>query len=607
MAPPTAAAANISSTTKGESDARPRTATTDRLCSTPPTATSLIHDTSRTTTTMNAITAAKHPSIQRTTRATGSADKRSPKTPFPENNTDTNTTSIPAAVAATAGVAVAVTPPPPAKSSSSKSSNIMEAEQSLATAALEAYTRSHRAGGPSVSVTPKKRRRQSPRCSTGTATSSLGFAPESDATTRKKPANYMAKRTKQRGTDSQKEEVDDSGPTFSSSNKKKKKTQIHPDTHGESDTDNNNNNKEYFQALGPLRMTFLSEFRSRDIKASAADPTNSRSRSSSSNGMIVAPRSGGSAHAFESHPQQQQHHPSFSSFLESSNSVSFEALLQSLAPTTVSLAAMNTTPSIFTNNMATMAATIASGPSFPNNNNSIHNALYWTAVGGGGGGGGDVQPWYPTSPLVSGADTVGDADLATMTTLTATTALPTLYQLQVQQLQHQLQQQVQTQLPLATSATNTNSAAIATALQSLYTPALLETTTTLSPTTTTPFAASPGAASAVSLPAAYYAAAAATSHASSLIEIPLSNPAMALALSNQAASAAAAAAAVALRALPPAPPTKSLSAKAMKALYMEFLTFQLNLPVTASSSIFVRVSESRLDLIRALITGTSTS
>jgi hypothetical protein len=41
-----------------------------------------------------------------------------------------------------------------------------------------------------------------------------------------------------------------------------------------------------------------------------------------------------------------------------------------------------------------------------------------------------------------------------------------------------------------------------------------------------------------------------------------------------------------------------------KVLYPEFLAYQLNLPVTRSSSILVRVQETRLDLLRALITGT---
>jgi hypothetical protein len=39
-------------------------------------------------------------------------------------------------------------------------------------------------------------------------------------------------------------------------------------------------------------------------------------------------------------------------------------------------------------------------------------------------------------------------------------------------------------------------------------------------------------------------------------------------------------------------------------LYKELLEYQLNLPIELSSSIFVRVCESRLDLIRAMITGT---
>jgi hypothetical protein len=40
-------------------------------------------------------------------------------------------------------------------------------------------------------------------------------------------------------------------------------------------------------------------------------------------------------------------------------------------------------------------------------------------------------------------------------------------------------------------------------------------------------------------------------------------------------------------------------------LYKELLEYKLNLPIELSSSIFVRVCESRMDLIRALITGTS--
>jgi hypothetical protein len=39
-------------------------------------------------------------------------------------------------------------------------------------------------------------------------------------------------------------------------------------------------------------------------------------------------------------------------------------------------------------------------------------------------------------------------------------------------------------------------------------------------------------------------------------------------------------------------------------LYKELLEYKLNLPIELSSSIFVRVCESRMDLIRALITGT---
>lgn len=39
-------------------------------------------------------------------------------------------------------------------------------------------------------------------------------------------------------------------------------------------------------------------------------------------------------------------------------------------------------------------------------------------------------------------------------------------------------------------------------------------------------------------------------------------------------------------------------------LYKELIEYQLNLPIELSSSIFVRVCESRLDLIRAMITGT---
>jgi hypothetical protein len=41
-------------------------------------------------------------------------------------------------------------------------------------------------------------------------------------------------------------------------------------------------------------------------------------------------------------------------------------------------------------------------------------------------------------------------------------------------------------------------------------------------------------------------------------------------------------------------------------LYQEFVEYQLNLPVAPPSSILVRVQESRLDLVRVLITGKPT-
>jgi hypothetical protein len=40
-----------------------------------------------------------------------------------------------------------------------------------------------------------------------------------------------------------------------------------------------------------------------------------------------------------------------------------------------------------------------------------------------------------------------------------------------------------------------------------------------------------------------------------------------------------------------------------RTLYKELLEYKLNLPISSSSSIFVRVQESRLDLLRVLITG----
>lgn len=48
--------------------------------------------------------------------------------------------------------------------------------------------------------------------------------------------------------------------------------------------------------------------------------------------------------------------------------------------------------------------------------------------------------------------------------------------------------------------------------------------------------------------------------------------------------------------------TKS-SHRIPKTLYNELLEFQLNLPIAKNSSIFIRVDESRLDLLRCLITG----
>lgn len=44
-------------------------------------------------------------------------------------------------------------------------------------------------------------------------------------------------------------------------------------------------------------------------------------------------------------------------------------------------------------------------------------------------------------------------------------------------------------------------------------------------------------------------------------------------------------------------------ARKMRCLYRELLEYQLNLPVAAASSVFVRAQESRLDLLRVLITG----
>jgi hypothetical protein len=52
-----------------------------------------------------------------------------------------------------------------------------------------------------------------------------------------------------------------------------------------------------------------------------------------------------------------------------------------------------------------------------------------------------------------------------------------------------------------------------------------------------------------------------------------------------------------------APPKMSQT----KELFQEFLEYQLNLPVAQSSSILVRAQESRLDLARALIIGTSSA